>query len=374
MSIFPFAGKKEVVGIDLGTSNIKLLELKSSDDQLLVKNFAQKNIADRGVWDRSPQERKQIYIEELKGILADNSFGTKNAAVSISGSSVIVRFVKFPKMSPEDLQKTLQFEAEPHIPFNIQEVDMDTQIIGDVEVDGQMMMETILVASKKDVIQEEVEIIEQAGLKPSIVDVDAFALENAYDLVNKEASPNMIVLVNIGASTTNISIIEEGVSKVVRDLYTAGRTLTRAIMDELNLEGPDPAEKLKIKYGLTGKNNAGEQEPAESGKSEDEAAQVYEILYPVVRELNSEIQRSIDYFSGQQADHEVNIEKIVLSGGTASLKGLSDFVEEDLGIPVEIFRPLQNANIDKVNGDIEKKSPAYAVITGLASRKIGDNK
>ncbi len=372
MSIFPFSRKKEVLGIDLGTSNIKVLELKLAKDKLTVKNFAEKQLNDWAIKDKSTHERQQIYIKELKKIISENNFSTKKAAVSISGSSVIVRFVKFPKMEPEDLEKTLQFEAEPHIPFNIQEVDMDTQIIGDVEEDGQTLMETILVASKNDTIAERVEIIEKAGLNPAVIDVDAFALENAYSLL-KDIDSKMILLVNIGASTTNISIIENGVSKVVRDLYTAGISFTREIQNSLKLEGPAEAEKLKIKYGLTGKKS-----PADQGEdaigSGNTASRIYDILHPVVRELNSEIQRSIDYFSGQQTDHEVNIEKIVLSGGTSALKGLSEFVEKDLGIPVEIFRPLKDANTKNFNGEINKRSPAYAVITGLAIREIGDHK
>ncbi|MBN2406701.1 MAG: type IV pilus assembly protein PilM, partial [Elusimicrobia bacterium] len=353
-------GKKDVIGVDLGTSNVKILELKVSGGKITVANFARLDISSYDIMHRAPEERRQVYTDILKQLLGKCKFSTKNAAVSISGSSVIVRCVKFPKMTPADLQKALQFEAEPHIPFDIQEVDMDTYIIGDVEEEGQTKMETVLVASKKDTIGEKVDIVEMAGLRPAIIDVDAFALENAYGLMHKDLESKMMLLINIGANTTTISIVDKGVSKVVRDLYAAGSNLTKAIQN--NMQIPiDKAEELKMRYGI-------------KGEEDDVGPQIKDILYPTVKELNSEIQRSIDYFTGQQTGREINIEKIVLAGGGAKLKGLGEFINSELNIPVEVFYPLENASVSAKNADIDLSDPALAVVTGLALRKIGDHK
>jgi type IV pilus assembly protein PilM len=360
-------GSKEVLGVDLGSKTIKLLELKCSGSKISVSNYAEYDIGSQGVDEKSPEERKQAYSTALKNLVFSRKFSTKNAIISVSGSSVIVRFVKFPKMSATDLEKTLEFEAEPHIPFDISDVYMDTQIIGDVEDEGQAKMETVLVASKKDTVQEKIEIVEQAGLHPMIIDVDAFALENAYEYVHRESIEKMVMLVNIGAAVTNISIVENGVSKVVRDLYTAGNSFTRAIQNELKMPA-DKAEALKKRFGLSVKEGGSSDQEGNIGQ------QVYNILLPVVKELNSEIQRSIDYFTSQQISPDMHIEKIIISGGSANLNGLPGLINADLKLPVEIFRPLKDAHVMNAKCGIDVNSPALAVITGLALRKVGDNK
>ena len=367
MSLLSFGAKKDVLGIDIGASTVKILELNVSSGKINVLNFAHEDVGVLGIEDKSPEERKQIYINTVKKLVDSHKFTTKNAAVSISGSSVIVRFVKFPKMSEADFKKTLLFEAEPHIPFDIQDVDIDAQIIGDVEEEDQIKMETVLVASKKETIRDRIDIIEKAGLKPAIIDVDTFALGNAYELIYKDAANKVVMLLNVGASTTNISIMEKGISKVVRDLYVAGKNFTRAIQNEMQITR-EKAESLKIKYGLS----------ALSGKPVDDmAGQIHGILNPIIRELNSEVQRSIDYFTGQQVSgSEANIEKIILSGGSAKMIGLAEAVSAELRIPVEIFSPLENANVSSVKGasNMDFSSPALAVVTGLAARRIGDHK
>lgn len=365
--------KKEIIGVDLGTDRIKLLELNTSKGKIGVVNFAQADISLQKLDEKSPEEAKQTYISILKKLLESNKFTSKNAAVSISGSSVIVRFVEFPKMEESDLEKALQFEAEPHIPFDIQEVYMDTQIVRDSENKDQDTMDTVLVAGKKDTIQEKIDIIQKSGLVPSIIDVDAFAIENAYEYIRGKVRGKIIVFVNIGASTTNISIVEDGISKVVRDLYTAGNTFNKAIREKMRVS-TQKALGLKHKYGLSGNQEVEHELPAEEKEGDNLADQIYKILYPVVRELNSEIQRSIDFFTGQQTSKKVDIEKIVLTGGSANLKGLPELITNNLKIPVEVFRPLQNADISGLKRKVDLSSPSLSVVAGLAIRKTGDHK
>ena len=359
-------GKKDILGIDIGANVVKVLEMKASGKKISVINYAEEVLEAIALEEKAPEERKKMYVSALKKIVKNNKFATKNAAISVSGSSVIVRFVKFPKMSASELEKTLQFEAEPHIPFDIQEVYMDTQVIGDVEEDDQTKMETVLVASKKTTIDEKIDIIEKAGFKPAVIDVDAFALQNAYESINRVSSEELVLLINIGASITNICILDNGISKVVRDLYTAGNSFTRAIQEEMQ-NSAEQAEDIKIKYGLIGDKSMQDDE------DESKGLEVYNILQPVVKELNSEIQRSLDYFMGQQAASDINVNKIVLSGGSANMKGLPEMISSDLNIPVEIFRPLENAEVAS-SSEVNIMSPSLAVVAGLALRKIGDSK
>lgn len=361
-------GSKDVIGIDIGTKVLKVLHIIESHGKIQIINFAQKDLSSLAIEGKSPEEKILLYIDALKTLLKKHKFSVKNAAISISGSSVIVRFVKFAKMSKQDLEKTLQFEAEPHIPFDIQEVQMDAHIIGDVQEDEQTKMETVLVAGKKDAIYEKIEIIEKSGLRPSIVDVDAFALEQAYEMINREVAESLVMLVNIGASITNISIVENGIAKVVRDLYTAGSSFTRVIIESMQVTA-EKAESLKKEYGLLGGFSN-----QNHGLDADACKQIYNALYPIIKELNSELQRSIDYFTGQQVAPDTKIEKIVISGGSANLKGLAELIGVELKIPVEVFRPLENADTSKFKGEIDKSSPALAVVVGLALRQIGDNK
>ncbi len=357
------SGGKKLIGVDLGASSVKALELKKkSGSGLSVSCFGQEDLG-FDIEEKSPEEKKQAYVKALKKVISSCKFSTKNAAISISGNSVIVRFVRFPKMTPDELEKSLQFEAEPHIPFDISEVDMDTQIIGDVEEDGQVKMETVLVASKKETIKEKIEIIELAGLIPAVVDIDAFAVGNVYEALESEASGIAAMLVDIGASTTNISITDRGIAKVVRDLNVAGSSFTKAIQNAFMAE-TGQAEELKKRYGLTGGKELPEGEDGEDGKGE----KVSEVLAVSVGELISEIERSVDFFASQSTTENRAVEKIILSGGGASLKGLKELVGSRLNLPVEIMSPFESRDLVG-----NANMPSLNLVTGLAMRWADDS-
>ena len=168
--------------------------------------------------------------------MAAKKIGVKKVATSVSGNAVIVRYVKFPKMSPSELEKTIQFEAEPYIPFDIRDVNISTHILGDVTEEGQPKMETVLVAAKKELLQERLDILQGAGFKVGIIDVDSFCIENAYEVNREKEKTETVMLINIGATTSNINILENGTSKVVRDLFVAGDNFTKAIQRSLRIE------------------------------------------------------------------------------------------------------------------------------------------
>ena len=163
---------------------------------------------------------------------------------------MIVRYVKMAKMSKEELGKSLKFEAEPYIPFNIEDVSLGFHVIGDVVEDGQVQMDTVIVAAKKESVDVRVDILSAAGLQAAILDVDAFALENAFQSTNPISSMENVMFVNIGANFTNMSILEKGVRRVVRDVSIAGGTYTKAIQNQLQCDFKIAEQKKNFAIGL----------------------------------------------------------------------------------------------------------------------------
>ena len=355
-----FKKKRDLIGIDIGTHAIKLVYLKGSAGQWSLVRWGVIPYGEEIPLDTPLIDRRSQAIAALQNYLKSAEFPVKRVATSISGNSVIVRYVKMAKMPPVELSKSLKFEAEPYIPFNIEDVNLGFSILGDIIEEGQAQMETVLVAAKKDSVDLRVEMLKEAGLQPVIMDIDAFALESAYETIFPPPQSETVLFMNIGASFTNMSILEKGVSRVVRDVFIAGNSFTKAIQTQFQCD-VKTAEQKKILYGLL-EENAGD----------PEAQQVVEVMLPVARDLLLEVQRSIDFYLSQGSERTVH--KILLCGGSANLKGLDQFLNRELNTPVEIFNPLsllQNASVDLTD---EQKTllPHMAVAMGLATRREGD--
>ena len=353
--------KQDLIGVDIGTHAIKLVCLKKTGSQWSLVRWGIIPYAEDIPLDTPLSERRSQAAMALQNYLRTADFPTKKAVASVSGNSVIVRYVKMAKATPAELAKSIKFEAEPYIPFNIEEVNLSFSIIGETSENGQPQMDTVLVAAKKDSVDLRVELLREAGLQPVILDVDAFALENVYESVYPSSQTDTVLFMIIGASFTNMSIVEKGVSRVVRDVFIAGNTLTKAIQQQFQCD-VKTAEQKKITYGLS-------EDPADS-----EAQQVGEVLMPIARDLLTEVQRSIDFYLSQGTDRSVS--KIFLCGGSANLKSLDQFLSNELKIPVEIFNPLtllQNAPTD-LSEEQCSLLPQMAVAIGLATRREGDSK
>jgi type IV pilus assembly protein PilM len=351
--------KQDLIGIDIGTCTIKLVCLKKSGSQWSLVRWGIIPYAEEIPLDTPLIDRRMQAVSALQNYLRSADFPTKKAVTSVSGNSVIVRYVKMAKTSASELAKSIKFEAEPYIPFNIDEVNLGFSILGDVVENGQTQMETVLVAAKKDSVDLRVDLLREAGLIPSILDVDAFALENAFECVYPGAQSETVLFMNIGASFTNMSIVEKGVSRVVRDVFISGNTLTKAIQQQFQCD-LKTAEQKKITHGLM------------ETQGDPESQQVNEVLMPIARDLSAEVQRSIDFYLSQGPDRTVV--KIYLCGGSANLKGLDAFLSNELKTQVEIFNPL--ALLDNAPTDLsdEQKAvlPQMAVAVGLATRREGD--
>ncbi|MBI3292997.1 MAG: type IV pilus assembly protein PilM [Elusimicrobia bacterium] len=361
----------DTLAVDLGTASIKVLQLKKANERWRLVTWG--ILPYQGGTEGPVAERKLAVVSALREFLANRQIQVKNVVSSVSGNAVIVRYVRLPKLSPQELAKSLRYEAEPYIPFNIAEVNLGFYTLGEVLEEGQKKLDTILVAAKKEVVDQRLDILVEAGLRPIIIDVDAFALENAYELTRQlTSSPKpqeTLVFVNIGASVTNMSIMEHGVSKVVRDVFIAGTTFTKAVQRQCQVD-PKTAEELKRSIALL--LSPAEREAAVA-QDQKQALQASTAMLGVAKDLLAEVQRSIDFYLAQGSDRSV--QRVFLTGGGANVRNLDGYFAQELKLPVEVFDPFQG--IEGIPPELEAHPEWHAQLTvavGLASRHEGDAK
>jgi type IV pilus assembly protein PilM len=341
-------GRKSSIGLDIGSGYLKVVQLKDTKGGYELELFDMLPLPPELIVDGSIIDSLRL-IDSLKELLKKAKIKTKDAVISIAGhSSVIIKRVSLPEMSEEELSESIKFEAEQYIPFDIEDVNLDFQILGPKEEVGQM--DVMLVAVKKDIINEYLSVVKEAGLNPLIVDVNSFALENIYE-VNYEIEPDKnIAIVNIGASTINMNILKGGISVFTRDSAVGSNLHTEALQREFNLTY-ETAERLK----------KGE---AVENVSPQDALSVMDLAS---EEIIGEVNRSLEYF------HE-DINEVILSGGCALVKDFPKLLAEKIGIEVKVMEPLKNIKIPK-RFDItyiEEMVPMAVVAAGLALRRPGD--
>ena len=346
-------GAKGIVGLDIGSSYLKAVQLRETRSGYELELFDTLPISPELIVEGSIIDAIRL-TESLRELVRKAKIKAKDAVISISGhSSVIIKRISLPEMSEEELSESIKFEAEQYVPFDIEDVNLDFQILGPKEEPGQM--DVILVAVKKDVINDYVSVVKEAGLNTVIVDVDAFALENMYGINYEIEAGKNVALVNIGASTMNMNILKAGVSVFTRDSAIGSNIHTEALQKEFSIPY-EPAERL--------------QQGAEVEGAKPEAA--YNIMVVSFDELLTEITRSIEYFQTTTGHEEVN--SIILSGGGALLKDFPKLLAERSGMEVSIANPFKNIAVPKKfdRGYIEEIAPMAAVAVGLALRRPND--
>lgn len=345
------------IGLDIGSSSIKLMELETGKDgRHRLKNFAMADLPPEAIVDGAVMNTNVI-VDAIRELLQQRRIKTKDVVASISGNAVIIKRVTLPQMSIDELEESIQWEAEQYIPFDINDVNIDVQILEGSSTDpGQM--DVLLVAARKELVNEYQSILSQAGLRPAVVDVDAFAVANMFQLCY-EPPEDTVALINIGASSVNIHLLRNGSSAFTRDIAIGGRQFTEEIQRTLNISYEE-AEAMKI-----------------GGNEEDEAAVVPEeierVLASVGENLATEVQRSLDFYLSTSAD--AGIGSVFLSGGAARTPGLSRAIERQTGLPVEVIDPFRQIQIDERSFNpafLNDVAPQAAVVVGLALRRPGD--
>lgn len=346
-------GKKGIIGLDIGSRHIKVVQLNEVSDGYQLERIGIATLQPELIVDGSILDSLRV-VEAIKELIANSDIRVKDTVLSVSGhSSVITKRITLPQMTDEELDESIKFEAEQYIPFDIEDVDVDFQILGRRAEEGQM--DVLVIAVKKDKINEYVTVVKDAGLHPVIVDVDVFALENVYE-TNYEIIPEEnIALVTIGASTINMNILKDGVSVFTRDSSIGGNVLTEALQKEFTISY-DNAEKLK----------RGE---AVEGISQEDVSSV---LISTSEEIIAEISRSFDYFRSTTSNEDVN--EVIFSGGGALVKDFAPLLSERLGVGVQLIEPFRNIDIpDKFDkGYLKKIESIVTIAVGLALRRVGD--
>lgn len=345
--------KKNIIGLDIGSRNIKAIQLKEIKGVYTLERLGITSLDPELIVDGSILDSTRV-IEAVKKLVLTADIKAKNTTLSVSGhSSVIIKRIVLPTISEEQLSESISFEAEHYIPFDIEDVMLDFQILGMAEEEG--MIDVLIVAVKRDKINEYVSVVREAGLAPAVVDIDSFALENMHELnyeFNEEAN---VALINVGASMINMNIIKGGVSVFTRDSSVGGNLYTEALQKEFSISFED-AEKLK-----------------DEGETEKVSMEMAgPVLSIVSDEIITEISRSFDYFR-DTTNHE-DIDEIILSGGVALIRDFPLFLAEKTGVNVSIAQPFNKVNIpDSFDPEyIKKMEPLMAVAVGLALRQEGD--
>ena len=347
-----FSKKKTTVGIDIGSSSVKLVQLKENKGLYQLLHVGILPLPAEAIVDNTLMDSSSI-VETIKKLLASLKIKADEATCSISGNSVIIRKIPLPAMSSEELDEQIQWEAEQYIPFDINDVNIDFQILGPDEYD-QSKMNVLLVACKKDIVSDYVTVFNEAGLKLAVIDVDAFAVQNSFE-INYDVFPEeVIALANIGANIINLNIIKGGISLFTRDVQLGGSVYTDEIQKQFGVSC-DEAEKIKL-----------------SGEGPD-PERLKDTIIRLNETLALEMRRSLDFYNSTA--NEGKIGKVYLSGGGAKIPMLTEAVGHRLGVPVEILDPFQkfSGSHDQFTpGFIGEVAPLMTVAMGLATRRVGD--
>lgn len=380
-------GSKAAVGLDIGSSYVKAVQLRSvGKSNIELERAGIAEIYPGGDKKAASANAQGAKVDAVKRVLSQARITAKNAVCAVSGESIIVRYIQLPNMPETELRNALRWEAEEYIPFAIEDVNLDSVILGRSE-DGEKV-DVLLVSAKKDLVNSHINIVREAGLTPIVVDVDSFAFLNCFEVNYTPSMSEVVTLVNIGAEITSINIYIGGVSRFSRDISIAGDTITKNIQAKLGIEWAE-AERLKIDEGAPDPTE-------ESSEAADEDTSLLDTIRGTVERITGEdlgddspesvaakvirntlgnlvgeIRRSIQFFENQANGQPV--QRVVVGGGTAQMRNLDTYLSRELDLPVEVIDPMRRITTkgrDVDTSQFESAKLMYGVGIGLALRKV----
>jgi type IV pilus assembly protein PilM len=350
--MFLFKKKKEVIGIDLGSSSIKLVQLKENNGSYQLLNVGILPLPSEAIVDNTLMDRSSI-SGTIKNLVASLGIKIKDVACSISGNSVIIRKIVLSAMPSEELEEQINWEAEQYIPFDIKDVNMDFQILSPDAADPSKM-NVLLVASKKDIINDYVAVFDDSGMKLSIVDVDSFTVQNAFEMNHDSRSFDILALINIGASVMNINIVKDGITLFTRDVQMGGNLYTEEIQKRFGI-GREEAESSKIL----------------AQESNDRA--MIDVILNVNESISQEIRRSLDFYNSTAGEDRIT--GVFMSGGCSKVYNLVNSISDKSGLQVDTINPFAKLKYNQKDFDpeyLQEIGPLMVVAVGLAARRFGD--
>jgi type IV pilus assembly protein PilM len=341
-----------MVGVDIGSSSVKAVELQGKGTDLQLLNLGFEALQADSVVDGQIMELNAV-SNAISSIFNEHKIKTTKVAAGVNGHSVIVKNIVLPQMTEDELQESFAWHAEEHIPFDISDVNLDYHVMNR----SDDAIHVLLAACKRDKVANLKQAIQLAGKQPSVVDVDAFALQNCYELNYAPQPGHVVALLNIGASTTNINILNGVRSVFTRDATFGGNQYTSLLQKEMGLTF-DQAEA--VKRGV----------PLPEGIEQRDIAPILDTVSDI---LALEIQKTMDFYRATVEEGESAVEKILVSGGGSKLKGLVDFLSRRFEVPVEMFDPFRKIKVDSRGFDPEYMReivPEMAIAVGLALRGV----
>ncbi|UCD57373.1 MAG: type IV pilus assembly protein PilM [Candidatus Hydrogenedentota bacterium] len=393
-----FAKPKIVIGVDLGTHSVKAVQLSKFGNSARVEKALLLRLGS----DTSEEKRMEDTVHALRSVASTLDVKKGLIVTALAGQDTFIRYLRFPKMPPEELKSSAELEADQNLPYDLSEVSMDSVVLEEITERGETIMKVLLVAARKEVISQTIDLFRSVGLMPSILGGTTLALSDAFEINAGFRPDETVALINIGASATNIHFCRDGISNFTRDISRGGKDLTSAIQKLLKVDFAE-AERMKVSYGQSqfgsdtdnmleniDVNSAGDeienlalQDHASEGggadvKTEpmaqvntDDISRVVNATRPALSRLIGEIRRSIDYYEKQL--YEKNVDRLVLSGGTAMFPGLDQSLADATGVPVEIVNPVQSLMVQEDSPDVRdlmENRAQFNVVVGLAARGI----
>ena len=346
--------KKDIVGVDIGSNSVKLVQLRESKGVYHLVSLGIAPLPSEAIVDGAIMDSSTV-VEVIDNLVQSQKFKSKSVSTSISGHSVIIRKIQLPIMTEEEMEASIQWEAEQYIPFEISEVNIDFQILGP-DPNDPSQMNVILVAAKKDFVNDYVAVFNECGLTPIVMDIDCFAMENAFEANYKSAEDEVVALVNMGGSAMNVNVLKDGASVFTRDITVGGNMFNEELQKRLGLSDED-AENVKLGGEIDGVDKAA----------------VDEVVADATENLLQEVQRSLDFFSATSSDDK--IQKVYITGGVSKFPRVKTLLSERLDMQVELLDPFNQVIVDEKSFDIDYVNaigPLMSVAVGLAMRRLGD--
>ena len=345
---------KNLVGVDIGTSGVKVCQVRESRKGLGLVRLGFVPLGPQVIVDGQVMDQGAV-IEALQRVFSEAKIRQKECAISVSGQAVIIRKITVPMMTEAELNEQIQWEAEQHIPFDIKDVQVDYQVLRRRPEASQM--DLLLVAAKRDQIEDYAQLARNAKLKPVVCDIDSFTVQNLFEYSRGLPQDQTIVLINVGASLSSLNIVSNGASAFTREIANGGNVITEEIQRQLSVPF-DQAEAYKCGGDPSGPS--GGMVPQ----------QVVQIIDAVTDSIAAEIQRSLDFYMATSGEGEIS--RIYVTGGTANLAALGAAVQRRARVPVEAWAPTEKIFVEAREVDttmLQRRAAQLAVALGLSLRR-----
>ncbi len=348
-----FGKKKSVAGLDIGSSSVKMVELEGKGNSYSLAGLGFENLPDEAIIDGQIMELNAV-SDVIQKVCANHNIKAERVVTGVSGHSVIIKNIVLPPMSDDELEESIDWHAEEHVPYDLADVSLDYQVTGRTSESTQVL----IAACKRERIDNVRQAIQLAGKEPAVIDVDTFALQNCYELNYQPDESHVVTLLNIGASTMNVNIVKGNRSLFSRDITVGGSQFTDVLQRSLGLSFQ---QAEAVKRGVTNAVEGVEEKSIEP------------LMSNVTEIVAMEIQKTFDFYRATTEDNQTVVQKILISGGGSKLQGLASDLSARLELPVEVLNPFRNITVNESKFDrvyLNEIMPEMAVAVGLAMRGV----